>query len=154
MIKRTPFVLLVLLLAVAAAACVDPRASVNAITASVASAASPNRQPDNAGAEPAVLNFAAPEIAIIEPVSVSDGPISAFGLRWIAVGKDGLPIVVRDQPGLEGVIVSELPASSADFWVAERTHRTGAGLWRHVTLADGSRGWVLAELLIAQEPAH
>ncbi len=149
MTQRVPLLLLILLLATG---CVDARTSVNALTASVANAASTSDLPAGGKAQPAVLEFAEPDVVLVEPDTAAPLPVSAFGLRWIASGVGGEPIAVRDQPGLSSVQVSELAPWSADFWVAERVRRTAEGPWRFVTLADGSNGWVLAQSLLAQPP--
>lgn len=149
MTQRVPFLVLFLILA---AGCVDARTSVNALTASVASAASTSDLPDGDKAQPAVLEFAEPEVVLLEADTSGPLPVSAFGLRWIASGIGGEPIAVRDQPGLSSVQVSELAPWSAEFWVAERVRRTVDGPWRFVTLADGSNGWVLAQSLLGQPP--
>ncbi len=149
MTHRVP---LLLLLAILTAGCIDARTSVNSLTASVADAASTKDVPAGDRAQPALLEFAEPDVLIVEAQTTTALPVSAFGLRWVASGAAGESIPVRDQPGLASAQVSELAPWSGDFWVAERTRRTVAGPWRFVTLADGSNGWVLEESLLAQPP--
>ena len=97
MTHRVP---LLLLLAILTAGCIDARTSVNSLTASVADAASTKDVPAGDRAQPALLEFAEPDVLIVEAQTTTALPVSAFGLRWVASGAAGESIPVRDQPGL------------------------------------------------------
>lgn len=132
--------------------CVDARSAANttagfisrtADSADAAPARSPRQVPG-----PAVVAFADGEVSIDE--AESPGPVSAFGMHWIAVPMAQESLLVYAVPGADSEIVGELQPWDNNFWVAERVRHTGEATWRRVTLADGTVGWIHARDLVAQ----
>lgn len=145
--KLLPIILMGLL----TTGCVDARSAANTTAGFISRTADSSDAPARSARQVPgrdVVAFVDLEVTITEVESA--GPVSAFGMHWIAAPTAEESLSVYDVPGADGEIVGELQPWANNFWVAERVRRTGQETWRRVTLADGTAGWIKARHLLAQ----
>ncbi len=134
-----------------ATGCVDARSAANSTAGFISRTAETDIQPVRSSRQapaPEVVGFVEAEVTFAEPDN--GGPVSAFGMRWIATPISAEALYVYDVPGTDGEVVGQFQPWESNFWVAERVRHTNSATWRRVTMADGTIGWTPASNLIAQ----